>query len=217
MGNLEKLRGEDVRKSTKIAWMYANFVVEEVMLHYQKTRIITIAKIKTAEKKKNVFRGKYDDQNKHVNYEASNMSHKRLVKTGTTMFIPHDILGSPKLVSTSARNKISAKAMSACIHSLISTCHGYTYVVHLSYSSACRYKLKGTNSIAKQIKPVWIPPETAPLHWDGKLSNKSSKSSGDIIAKCTMQLLEEWDYKKSIVGMVFDITYSSTGTSTDYK
>ena len=43
--------------------------------------------------------------------------HKRMVKSGVTIFIPHDILKSKEMVSRSMRN-ISSATLSAVVHTV---------------------------------------------------------------------------------------------------
>ena len=72
-------------------------------------------------------------------------SHKRVVKKGTMIFIPHDVLKHPFLVSSNARNKLSTTAISnniehlylyVMVTTLISVCHGDPSAVSLHYSTA---------------------------------------------------------------------------------
>ena len=65
-------------------------------------------------------------------------SHKRVVKKGTTIFIPHDVLKHPSLVSFNARNKLSTTAISNTIETLMSVCDGDPSAVSLHYSTAHR-------------------------------------------------------------------------------
>ena len=46
------------------------------------------------------------------------------------------------------------------------------------------------------------------------ISSKSSDSAGKLIAQATVPLLEEWDCKDCVIGMVFDTTASNTGHKT---
>ena len=46
-----------------------------------------------------------EDAENIISTPTTKRSHKRTVKTGTTIFIPHDVLKSPELVATSTRNK----------------------------------------------------------------------------------------------------------------
>ena len=96
-------------------------------------------------------------------------SHKRTVKTGTTLKVSHDILKSPALVSVATRNKISPTKMSAVLHALITAGNGDTSSVNLHYTTAHRYSIEVHNTIAQKIKKDWKPPAVALLHWDGKL------------------------------------------------
>ena len=77
-----------------------------------------------------------EDQDEYAG--PSKESHARVVKTGTTIFIPHDILKNTALVATYTRNKVSSTAISSILHSLISICGGDTNAVNLSYSSTYR-------------------------------------------------------------------------------
>ena len=168
-------------------------------------------------------------------------SHKRVVKTGTNIFVPHDILKSPKVVSTSTRNKITPTAMSATLTSIIAACGGNTHSVNLHWSTAYRYKVEVSNSIAQKISDNWKPPRVGLLHWDSKLMNtldtsieqerlptlllgigatkllsipfphKSSEKAGTLIANATVELLENWNCINSPCGMVFDTTSANTG------
>ena len=47
--------------------------------------------------------------------------HKRMVKSGISNFIPHDILKSKEMVSRSMRNNISSTKLSAVVHSVSMT------------------------------------------------------------------------------------------------
>ena len=64
--------------------------------------------------------------------------HTRMIKNGQSVFIPHDILKNPQLVSSMARNKISPVAASSFLHSLISACGGDTHKFCLHETQALR-------------------------------------------------------------------------------
>ena len=66
-------------------------------------------------------------------------NHKRTVKTGTNIFVPHDILRSKKLQSTAIRNNISPVGLAAIVQSLIETCGGEKEKVNLHHSQCHRY------------------------------------------------------------------------------
>ena len=65
-------------------------------------------------------------------------SHNRVQKLGTSIFIPHDVLKSPALVSAQTRNNITPASMSSLMKTLVTTCGGDSEKVSLSYSSAYR-------------------------------------------------------------------------------
>ena len=48
-------------------------------------------------------------------------SHKRSVKTGVSVHIPHDILKAPNVVQVLVRNKIFSLAISAVMHEIVAT------------------------------------------------------------------------------------------------
>lgn len=52
--------------------------------------------------------------------------HRRTVKEGISVFMPHDILKSAKLVSCTVRNNISPTQLSAIMYSLVPECGGDT-------------------------------------------------------------------------------------------
>ena len=47
--------------------------------------------------------------------------HKRMVKSGVTIFIPHDILKSKEIVSCSMRNNISSTKFRDAVHTVLTT------------------------------------------------------------------------------------------------
>ena len=51
-------------------------------------------------------------------------SHKRSVKTGVGVHIPHDILKAPIVVQALVRNKIFSSAISAVMHEIVATSKG---------------------------------------------------------------------------------------------
>ena len=96
-------------------------------------------------------------------------SHKRIIKTGTNIHVPHDVLKSPAIVSALTRNKITPTKASTLLSVFISACNGDPSKVSLNYSTAYRYSIEVNNTIAQKIKSDWVPPGIGLLHWDGKL------------------------------------------------
>lgn len=78
----------------------------------------------------------HDDNDKI--YEENSRKHRRLKKTGISVFIPHNILKDKKIVSTAIRNNISPTSVSAIVQSVIEACHGDSTKVTLSYTQAYR-------------------------------------------------------------------------------
>ena len=96
-------------------------------------------------------------------------SRKRVVKTETSIFVPYDILRSPQVVSTSTKNKITPTAMSEALTTIIAAYGENTDSVNLHWSTAYRYKVEASNSIAQQIKDNWKTLKVGLLRWEGKL------------------------------------------------
>ena len=51
---------------------------------------------------------------------ATHFSHKRMKETGSFIFLSHDILKSPDVVSTATRNNVTPTALSEIVKCLIS-------------------------------------------------------------------------------------------------
>ena len=82
-------------------------------------------------------------------------SHKRIVKTGTNLHVPHDVLKSPIIVSALTRNKITPTKASSLLTAIISACDGDPSKVSLNYTTAYRYSVEVHNTIAQKIKSDW--------------------------------------------------------------
>ena len=61
--------------------------------------------------------------------------HKRKVKTGVTIFLPHDVLKKPKVVQTLIRNKISSAAISQVIKDIVESADADPNKLSLSYAT----------------------------------------------------------------------------------
>ena len=87
----------------------------------------------------NIEPEKEQDTTEESDHNDFRITHKRTVKTGTTIFIPHDILKSSKIQSVAMRNKISPVGLSAIIEAIIETCDGEKSKVNLHHSQSYRY------------------------------------------------------------------------------
>lgn len=70
--------------------------------------------------------------------QAPPRSRKRVMKCGTSVFIPHDLLKYPAVVETAVRNKILPTALTCLLNSLITATSGVPSRVNLHYSTAIR-------------------------------------------------------------------------------
>ena len=100
-------------------------------------------------------------------------SHKRSVKTGVDVHIPHDILKAPIVVQALVRIKISSSAISAVMHEIVTTSEGDPSKLSLSYASTERYKIEAIQNITEKIAENWTPPAAANIHCDGTLMEAS--------------------------------------------
>ena len=90
--------------------------------------------------------------------------------TGTTAFIPADILSRPKVVAIATRFKISPAAQAAFTKAIIEESNGDVSKIKSSYATADRARRKVATDIAENVKQEWSCPEPACLHWDSKLN-----------------------------------------------
>ena len=79
-----------------------------------------------------------DENDEDFQPSEPKQSHRRSRKTGEDIHIPFNILKSPQLVSTAVRNNISPTALSATMHSLITSCKGDPSTLNLHHSQAYR-------------------------------------------------------------------------------
>ena len=127
----------------------------------------------------------------------------RFTKLGTAAFIPRNILKSPKLVSLSARMKISPAQQSK-------EAWQPPKFAFLQWDSKLMPSLANKNvneerlvvavGSVNEMKQLGTPAYTP----------GTDRKSGDIISNLTINLLDSWQCKDSIVNMVFD-TASNTG------
>ena len=111
----------------------------------------------------------HDDDQVVPSVVASTRPHRRHVKRGTPVFVPHDILRNRDVVATAVRNKISPTALSATVRTVIQVCGGDNAAVSIHPSTSYRHRVHASEEIANNIKSKWIPPAIASIHWDGKL------------------------------------------------
>lgn len=96
-------------------------------------------------------------------------SHHRSARTGTTAFIPHDIMQRPKLVTLATRLKMTPTQQAAYTKALVAEAGGDTSKIASSYTTAYKYRHRVMKTISNSSKEEWIPPKYATLHWDSKL------------------------------------------------
>lgn len=100
---------------------------------------------------------------------ATPSSHRRTLRTGEHVFIPHDILKSPELVALSTRMKLSPAQQSAFTETLIEEVGGDPTKIATSYATADKSRRKVGEQIAASAREMWVPPLRASLHWDSKI------------------------------------------------
>ena len=95
--------------------------------------------------------------------------HKRLKKTGQTLFVPHNALTKPEIQFTSIRNEITSPAQSAVVKSIVKSIGGDLNQFSVSYTLVSRYLTPLIKNFADDIKQSWTSPKVGNLHWDSKL------------------------------------------------
>ena len=96
--------------------------------------------------------------------------HRRLVKTGQTLYIPPDILKSELLNSVADRNKVSSTVLSNLVAALITSLEGGdTSKFNLSHMTCYRYQVDAEQRICDHIMETYIPPTVGNVQWDEKL------------------------------------------------
>lgn len=111
---------------------------------------------------------------------ATKASHKRLSKTGVNLFMPHDILKKPAVVSSAIRNKITPTALSAIVSSIVTSCGADPEKLNLHFTQSYRYRIAIGSSISENIRRDWKPPEIGSVHWDGKLMYSLGSKYTDV-------------------------------------
>lgn len=104
-------------------------------------------------------------------------SHKRIARTGTPAFIPHDIIQRPKLVQLATRLKMTPVQQAAFTEALVAEAGGDTSKISTSYSTADKSRREIGRRIAESCKDQWIPPKLVSLHWDSKLMSSLSNQN----------------------------------------
>ena len=85
----------------------------------------------------------------------------RVARTGTTAFIPHDIIKRPKLVALATRLKMTPVQQAAYTKALISEAGGDTSKISASYATADKARRLVGKKIADSCKAQWVPPKLA--------------------------------------------------------
>ena len=104
-----------------------------------------------------------------VTNSTASSSHHRTVRTGTSVFIPHDIIQRPKMVALATRLQMTPAHQAIYTKALIEEAGGDTSKITASYSSADRSRRKVGQQIAGSLMEKWTSPELATVHWDSKL------------------------------------------------
>ena len=79
-------------------------------------------------------------------------SHKRTVKVGTTITVPHDVMRSKCLMSVAVRNKVSPTALASIVGAIIDESGGNKEAVVLSPTQTRFHRLEAIKSITEAIK-----------------------------------------------------------------
>ena len=145
--------------------------------------------------------------------------HKRQIKSGEHILVPHDILQNSNVIAWSVRNNISNTKMNSFVHLMISICGGDVSKINLSSSSAHRYRTSELPHISQQIKDIWNSSPKMVVHWDGNLMASLDYKDTDNRLPVLVSGVNGTSWcaspskfnHKNTIGMVFDTTSSNTG------
>ncbi len=110
-----------------------------------------------------------EDTNTVYSPSEGEPSHKHK-KTGTNIFIPHDILSQPSVVSLATRLKMSPMQQAAFTRGLVAESGGECTNLSASYATADRARRQVLETISEEQHKQWTPPPLCTLHWDSKLT-----------------------------------------------
>ena len=102
--------------------------------------------------------------------------HRRKSLSGTSAFIPHDILKRPKLVELATRLKMTPAQQAVYTEAVVAEAGGDVSRIASSYATADRSRRKVGSMIAKTCKQEWVGPRFATLHWDSKMMSTLSNA-----------------------------------------
>ncbi|KAJ8400712.1 hypothetical protein AAFF_G00394810 [Aldrovandia affinis] len=130
--------------------------------------------------------------------ENTPCTHERK-RTGTTAFIPPDILSRPSLASLATRLKITPMQQATFTRE---PDHGVSTLMQtLSNGSQLEERLTVVVGYVARLKLLSVPAYT----------KGTDEACGAIIARLTCKLLQEWLCANQVVNMAFDTTASNTG------
>ncbi|XP_033962512.1 uncharacterized protein [Pseudochaenichthys georgianus] len=95
---------------------------------------------------------------------------KELEKMTANVFIPHDILSRPSVVSLATRLKMSPTQQAAFTRALVAESGGECTHLSASYATAYRARRQVLETISEERHKQWTPPPLCTLHWDSKLT-----------------------------------------------
>ena len=103
--------------------------------HTEEERMRQVNKDTVSEKSDSI---EGDSEDPDVIFDVNRRKHRRTVKTGQNLFIPHDILKSPLVVSAAIRNKIKPTGLSLIVTANIESYGGDTYRFNLNHTQSYR-------------------------------------------------------------------------------
>lgn len=165
--------------------------------------------------------------------------HRRLFKTGTPAFVPHDILKDPDIQQHCERMGLTPTQTASLTRKIVEKSGGDADKISCSYSTADRSRTKAYEMNVNTIKDDWNIPQFATVHWDGKImpslesKYKSvdrfpvvisrdgnfkllgipivSTATGSVIGEKVYDLVQQWKCTSNVVAMACDTTSTNTG------
>ena len=125
--------GKDTKTQTTAKKKLKRKAEEQSRIEKEKTRKMESQNVQKIDKIEGTSTTDDISDPRPIHFQVSdNMKHRK-IKTGRTLFLPHDILTLETVNSCAIRNKISPKATASFLSSVISGCGGDPEKFHLSY------------------------------------------------------------------------------------
>ena len=125
---------------------------------------------------------------------------RRKSLTGSSAFIPHDIMKRPNLVGLATRLKMTPTQQAAYTKAVVAESGGDLSRISSSYATADRSRRRVASTIAETCKEQWVAPRFATLHWDSKMMSTLSNA---VVSEERLTVVVGNSQKLKLLGVPF--------------